>query len=456
MDVVTLALAKNFTKDTVKGMGALKGASCTISSVNEVENGTEITFRYEDNTGAEHFETIFVKNGVDGKDGVDGSGNGGEVVKIAVGYNKNTKKYYSSGTGKYLVELYEKGTHIQLILTGSSLPNTDNSGATYQIIDTTPLSFCATYVQNGKYVVDILSYKEDSNNYAIWNRKKTTLIEEKTNNLNTCSIFQRVCCIGDSMTAGYIRNDGDSVESSLKHEKFAWPHFLSKITGNDYVNLGISGASAKTWLESEDGLNALLSTGDAQAYLVGLGMNDSSLVDNNGTFQKTERYIDLGTPEDIENENPDTFYGTYSKLIREIYNLNPLAKIFVFTMFEDLDRGIADPSNPENIITRADYNTAIEHIVNLYKTRETNPMQIHILDLRNYIDWFTTDSIINDRLNGHQTALGYQQFAEIICKIWSKYIADNLHDFQDVHKIPYEYIENKLVDEIYEIVGGIA
>ena len=103
MDLTVLALAKNFTKETVKGMGALKGASCTISSVNEVENGTEITFRYEDNTGAEHFETIFVKNGKDGVGKIDDDAIEGSINAISSG-----AVYRLLGNSEQLIaEIYE-------------------------------------------------------------------------------------------------------------------------------------------------------------------------------------------------------------------------------------------------------------------------------------------------------------------------------------------------------------
>lgn len=44
MDVITLALAKKFTKDTASQFGAVKGAPCKISKVEDKEDTTEITF----------------------------------------------------------------------------------------------------------------------------------------------------------------------------------------------------------------------------------------------------------------------------------------------------------------------------------------------------------------------------------------------------------------------------
>lgn len=76
MDAVVLALAKNFTEKSLIGLGALKGAPCTISSIEKTtegtDEGTNITFQYEDNEGKTYTETVFIKDGKDGVDGVDG------------------------------------------------------------------------------------------------------------------------------------------------------------------------------------------------------------------------------------------------------------------------------------------------------------------------------------------------------------------------------------------------
>ena len=66
---VALKQAKKYTEDSLNGVGALKGAPCTIKSVTEVNNGTEIIFEWESQKGISETSTIFVENGVDGTDG---------------------------------------------------------------------------------------------------------------------------------------------------------------------------------------------------------------------------------------------------------------------------------------------------------------------------------------------------------------------------------------------------
>ena len=74
-------LSKKYTKQSLDGVGALKGAPCTIKSTTEIEEGTRVVFGWTDNNGTSQETTILIKNGKDGVDGVDGKdGNG--IVKI--------------------------------------------------------------------------------------------------------------------------------------------------------------------------------------------------------------------------------------------------------------------------------------------------------------------------------------------------------------------------------------
>ena len=69
MDIVTYALSKKYTQKSLDGLGALKGANCTIKSTTPKDNGTEIVFEWTGTSGTIESNTIFVENGVDGIDG---------------------------------------------------------------------------------------------------------------------------------------------------------------------------------------------------------------------------------------------------------------------------------------------------------------------------------------------------------------------------------------------------
>lgn len=224
---------------------------------------------------------------------------------------------------------------------------------------------------------------------------------------NTCSIFRKVVCVGDSYTSGHIQTDGDAIATN---EDYSWVSYMARLTGNEYVNCGSSGATTITWLNHSRGLAKAKSTGVVQAYLVGLGLNDVNGVGG----------ITLGTAADIGTD-AQTYYAGMSRIVRELNAISPKAKIFLQTMPSVWDENKA-------------HNAAIRKIVEVYS--DTYP--VHLLDLEAYLPMYKTDLILGDKINGHYTAIGYQMFAENLRVIWSEYINNHIADFQDVYTLPYD------------------
>ena len=141
-------------------------------------------------------------------------------------------------------------------------------------------------------------------------------VEEISTNEKTCAIFQRIVCVGDSYTSGHISVGGSTIPTN---EKFAWPSFLGKLTGAEVINCGCSGCNVLTWQVHDRGLPKAQATGKAQAYIIGLGLNDIA--------SGTSRFVELGTSSDIGTDN-QTYYGGMSKIIRELKTISPDAMIF--------------------------------------------------------------------------------------------------------------------------------
>ena len=68
-------LSKSFTKKSLDGQGALKGAPCTIKSITEVDGGQKVTFEWTGTSGTKQTSEMTVKNGVS-VTGVSDKGNG--------------------------------------------------------------------------------------------------------------------------------------------------------------------------------------------------------------------------------------------------------------------------------------------------------------------------------------------------------------------------------------------
>ena len=67
MDIETLAIAKKYTKDSVNGVGAIKGSPATVKSYDYDDNGnTIVTFSWKDKNDVEITMDAIVKKGVKG------------------------------------------------------------------------------------------------------------------------------------------------------------------------------------------------------------------------------------------------------------------------------------------------------------------------------------------------------------------------------------------------------
>ncbi len=228
----------------------------------------------------------------------------------------------------------------------------------------------------------------------------------------TCGIFKKVCCIGDSYTAGTMKNTSGA---SVTDNEYAWPLYIAKQTGNEYVNCGCSGATTATWLTRQDGLaKAQIAENKAQAYTIGLQINDIGAE------------IPVGTTADIGTQ-AETYIGYTSQIIDDVFEINNLAHVFLFTQ----------PKTQAG--TYQLYNQAIRDIVTWYNTNGngTHNGQVHLIDLVEQAAIFNEPGCIDSKVSDHFTPVGYEYVAEIIMYAWSKYINAHPLLFQDVNLIPY-------------------
>lgn len=83
MDTDTLGAAKAFTRKTVIGLGAIKGAPCTVQNVKTDASGNSVvTLQWTGTDGTKQTRDVTIQRGKDGKDGENG--NDGISVKDAV------------------------------------------------------------------------------------------------------------------------------------------------------------------------------------------------------------------------------------------------------------------------------------------------------------------------------------------------------------------------------------
>lgn len=227
-------------------------------------------------------------------------------------------------------------------------------------------------------------------------------------------VFKRVGCIGDSYMAGYIAAGSDV---PADYPEYSWPHFMEVLTGNTWTNFGYSGSSTKSWMNGQANLANVQAPGNkCQAYVIGLGINDSS-----GSHPN---HVDLGTAADI-GTNADSYYAYYYKLVEAVRTVNADAPIFCTTL-------------PKGGSTIAGYNTAVRDIVTYCQTASE---PVYLLDLAgdyNNVQYFKNPILSTDAENGHYTGIGYEYMAECLLKVISDVVNANNADFKNIHKIAYD------------------
>lgn len=88
MDIVSYLLSKKFTEKTVDGLGAIKGAPCTVKSIVDITGGKRITLEWEGNSGEKQTQSFDIMNGVDGR----------SISSVEVNAEGHLIIHYSDGT----------------------------------------------------------------------------------------------------------------------------------------------------------------------------------------------------------------------------------------------------------------------------------------------------------------------------------------------------------------------
>lgn len=93
MDVISYAISRKYTDETVIGGGAIKGKNCVIDSITDIEGGHRVTFMWTLDDGTEKRESVDIMNGERGEAGEKGDrGDSGFAPQVEV--EKSTEHEY--------------------------------------------------------------------------------------------------------------------------------------------------------------------------------------------------------------------------------------------------------------------------------------------------------------------------------------------------------------------------
>nr|DAT67391.1 MAG TPA: GDSL like Lipase Acylhydrolase [Caudoviricetes sp.] len=228
------------------------------------------------------------------------------------------------------------------------------------------------------------------------------------NDFDYCQIFHKIAGIGDSLMSGELAfySESEQTNKFVDLHKYSWLSNLCKNIGAEATHYSSGGQSTKSWLEEK--LNDMKSESVLpSAYYIGLGTNDASDVDGSPR-------VPLGTIADCDT-NKQTFYGYYSRIIKEVKEFNPHAKIFCCSLYYTIDYNLEKTQN---------YCRAISEMCDKYGCY--------------YIDFFSKYGEFYSRNDnvfmsvGHFTSPGYVRVGKEIQQLTNEVISGNQTDFMFV------------------------
>lgn len=274
---------------------------------------------------------------------------------------------------------------------------------------------CTRFAQNATWT-SWKAFGGNDKNTPIATNMTATPLEYIRNDAGLLSCFHKVGCIGDSLSSGecvYRDSNGTHGVDLYEH---SWGQYLAKMTGNTYYNFSVGGLSAKTFHTTNNAKVREFEDADkvCDMYFIGLGQNDYNA------------HNSIGTSADIDfsnyNNNADSYYGNYAKIIQKIKEKQPKAKIFVFT-------------DPLNAVENTGYNDAVRSMATLFSN-------VYVLDMYTYGNAIYRGSgsfIYNQNRVGHYNAIAYKAMANITATYVDWIMKTNPSEFSQVEFIGTNY-----------------
>lgn len=206
------------------------------------------------------------------------------------------------------------------------------------------------------------------------------------------AVFNKICCIGDSITIGTFNHNEGGTEQYLVDTKYSYPTFLTKMFGVDTENWGLGGHTSVQWWAAKQ--NEDFSGFDCA--IINLGINDAL---NSVSISDTET--------------------AFRNIINALKTANNNIKIFLATIVPAYADGVTTYDNVNSLIA-----SLAGEIANCY-----------FVDLTQY-SHVSKGSAYEA---GHLTAIGYRMLAQDYAGYIGYIIRTDLNAFKWVQFIGTNY-----------------
>ena len=233
------------------------------------------------------------------------------------------------------------------------------------------------------------------------------------------SIFNKITCIGDSLTQGVFNTTGNDIVDT----RYSYPTFLEKQTGVETKNLGIGSTCASradsdhSWFDAANGYAYFKEENIGDCCIIALGTNDISRF---GEFTG-DVATDIG---DTIESCANTSVGGYAAIVLKMKELQPKIKFFFVTI----------SNNRNQVSERTPANEKIRQLAEHFGA--------YVIDLEKWAETTITEQevfAVKYKNGSHNNALGYNLRAKQYAVAMSYLIEHNWADFQDVQFIGSDY-----------------
>ena len=236
-----------------------------------------------------------------------------------------------------------------------------------------------------------------------------------------CSVFKRICIIGDSLSAGEFEAKGED-GNTLFFDCFdySWGAYIHEHTGSEVLNFSRGGMTAKEYYETFAEEKGFWNKDKlCQAYIIALGVNDLL----NARY-KTGDIADVCF--ENRDNNADTFAGYLARIMQKIKSMQPEARFFLVS----IPRG-GNWNDPNDEIKRSHRD--------LLKSFCDNFTHTYLIDLFAYAPVYDRDFYDKFFFGGHMSPVGYYMTAIMIESYIDHIIRHDPSGFRNICFIGTEY-----------------